>query len=83
VTTHERALRPELVATDAAADLLARPVFAGYRVQNNRGQYLGGHVAVNAYDLNGVEAEAYARGRFDAEQEAIVAMTDSRTEEAP
>lgn len=57
--TSEPSLSPDLVATEAAKDLLRRPVFAAI---GTRPRPLGGHVAVNGYDLARVESEAYERG---------------------
>jgi hypothetical protein len=55
----------KLVETHAAKAVLERPVFPGYHVQNNRGRYLGNHVAVNAFDLALVEAAARAGARAE------------------
>lgn len=59
-TLDEKWLSPDLVTTDAAKKLLARPVFPAI---GTKPRPLGGHVAVNGHDLAAVEAEAFERGR--------------------
>ncbi len=72
------ALSPDLVRTVEAKELLKRPLFVTVTKYLARGA-LGGHIAVNGYDLKRVEQAAYDLGYAAGHKAARKTPTPAET----